>query len=432
MVRNTSKSKRNENRFFSNNQGYDWWLVGCIVLLNIIGLAFLASSLSIQPPSVFRSEFLKQLFLGAGIGGGICYFFARFDYQEVIKKAHWFLILNFLLLGFLGVFGFVANLLSLGGIEQSLFAAQRFVVSQASILPIGPYYANGAISWIRFPLLPNFQPAEFTKLALIVYIAAHLQKIDGKKITWLSLKKPFYAFLLSAFLIMLQPDLGAVFLLFIIVFSSFWSGNVPSKILVYTSLVFLVFGLINTLGAAYRIDRVTSFLDPTSARAGQVRGVQLAIEQGGMFGRGYGNSISKQTPGTLYETETDSIIAVIGEEVGFVGTVLFLSMYIVLLWRGMEAARNAPDVAGKVLATGISIWIVSQAFVNIMGMLSLLPLTGVPLPFVSKGGSAILMNLAAVGILINISSYSQKNKEKAASFKRTFRPKNVKINSSSS
>lgn len=417
MVRSTTKTTRQENKFFQTNLGYDWWLISCIVLLNIIGLAFLASSLSIQPPDVFRSEFLKQLLLGGGIGGVICFFLARTDYHLLLKQSRWFLIVNFILLGFLAIFALYAHLLSIGGLQSASLSAKLYVVSQAQFLPIKPYYANGAISWISFPVLPNFQPSEFTKLALLIFTAAHFLKIEGQKIGWLSLKKPFYAFLLSAFLIMLQPDLGTVFLIYVMLLAAYWAAGTPTKILTYTTLAFLAFGATMTLAASYRIDRVTSFLDPTNPSNGQVRNVQLAIEKGGWFGKGYGNSSSKQQVGVLYETSTDSIIAVIGEEIGFVGTIIFLSLYIVLLWRGMEAARNAPDVGGKLLATGISIWIVSQAFVNIMGMLSLLPLTGVPLPFVSKGGSAILMNLAAVGVLLNISRYSQKSNAKSFQFK---------------
>jgi cell division protein FtsW len=212
---------------------------------------------------------------------------------------------------------------------------------------------------------------------------------------------------------MLQPDMGTVLLIFGILAASMWSAQIPVKILVYLGVVVSILAVFLTLAASYRLNRVTAFLDPDSATATQIRGVQNAIRNGGFFGKGYGNSELKQQDGAIIEQSTDAIIGVIGEEIGFFGTTLFLSLYVVLLWRGMRAAKYAPDLGGQALATGITVWLVAQAFINVSGMVGLIPLDGVPLPFVSQGGTAIIINLLAVGILLNISAQAQKPKNKA-------------------
>jgi cell division protein FtsW len=385
----------------------------------MVGLAFLASSLSTRPQEVFLREFFKQLFLGIGLGSVICFFLARLDYHELIKRANWFLILNFTLLGFLALFALYGNIVGLGsGLRSTQIKAQ--LISNLDFLPIKPHMANGAIRWIDFPFLPNFQPSEFTKLGLLVYFAYIFQKFEGKKLGWMELKKPLYAFILSAFLIILQPDLGTVLLTFVILFASMWSAKIPLKFLATMTLSVAVFGVIMTAVASYRVDRVLAFLDSSSETGGQIRNVQSAIQNGGMFGKGYGNSEFKQRPGILYEQSTDAIIAIIGEETGFVGSMFVVLLYLLILWRGLKTASLAPDVGGRSLAAGITVWIVSQAFLNIGGMTGLVPLTGVPLPLISQGGSAILINLLSLGILLNISSQTIQ-KQKSSLPKRNFK-----------
>lgn len=385
---------------------YDWGLLIAICTICILGVAFLASSLSIRSAAVYQQELARQIGLGLGLGGFLAFLVAKTDYHFFLKQAKLGMIVNYCLLGFLAFFAVYANILTFtqnavdGTINKSL------IILQFSFLPIKPYIANGAIRWIDFPFLPNFQPSEFAKLALLVYFSSFFWVFENKEINWLSFKKPIYAFLISASLIIVQPDLGTVLIIFAILAAAMWSAKIPLKILVYLGVIVVVLGVVLTFATGYRRSRVTAFLDPTSSNATQIRGVQRAITNGGLFGKGYGNSELKQQPGILYEQTTDAIIAIIGEEIGFFGTTLFLSLYLVILWRGLEIAKNAPDLGGQALATGISVWIVGQAFINITGMTGLTPLKGVPLPFVSQGGSSLLINLIAIGLLLNISSQS--------------------------
>jgi len=400
--------RRNQNswgNFFKLNKtlNYDWWLLASVFLLTVFGLAFLASSLSTLSADTYRNELLKQLILGVGLGGFLAFILAQSDYHFLLKNAKYFVILNFVLLGFLAIFSIYADIIAIGS-SGGGYLVKFNAIQKLSFLPIRPHIANGAIRWIDFPLIPNFQPSEFTKLAVLLYFCSYYLTLADEKITWLKLKKPLYVLAVSALLIMLQPDLGVTLIVAGIVISSLWVAKIPIKILFYIGAIVVILGLILTFTTDYRANRVTAFLDKNSVEAGQIRGVQVAIENGGLFGKGYGNSEIKQVSGTLFEQSTDAIIAIIAEEIGFIGTVLFLSLYLVILWRGLKIAAQAPDLAGQALATGLTVWLVGQAFINLTGMLGLAPLTGVPLPFVSRGGSSMLINLLAVGILLNISS----------------------------
>lgn len=403
------------SKFLQNSKDfkYDWGLLIAVSVICILGIAFLASSLSIKSSVVYQQELTKQLGLGLGLGTILAIIVAKTDYHFFLKHARFAMVINYFLLGFLGIFAIYANILTFNQTAVDAAINKALIIKRLAFLPVSPFIANGAIRWIDFPFLPNFQPSEFAKLALLLYFSSFFWKFENKEINWLSFKKPIYAFLISAALILVQPDLGTVLIIFAILAAAMWSAKIPLKILIYLGTIVVILGIVLTFATGYRRSRVTAFLDPTSSNATQIRGVQNAISNGGLFGKGYGNSELKQQPGILFEQTTDAIISIIGEEMGFVGTSLFLSLYLVILWRGLEIAKNAPDLGGQALATGVSVWIAGQAFINIAGMTGLAPLKGVPLPFVSAGGSSLLINLIAIGLLLNISSQSVAKKTAA-------------------
>lgn len=394
---------------------YDWFLLAVTILLAVLGLAFLASSLSTKSVTLYQAEFLKQLFFGFWIGGGLMFFLARTDYHKLFVNYKWLLWITLGSLSFLGSFIIIAVVS--GTDTQSL-------VNSVGWLPIRPTYVNGALRWIGFSFLPNIQPAEIAKLTILIYFAKVINGLDFKNITWLSLKRPMYVFLTTAILIYIQPDLGSVILLTIILLSGMWSAKIPLKIVGTISVIGFVIALGTILRTSYRSDRLNTFLDfATNANlacrsdsgAGsnyQVCQVRAAISRGGLWGLGYGNSTSKQN-NLIPEISTDGIMGIIGEEIGFVGTVGLLMLYLIIFWRGLKAAQEAPDAGGKALAAGIAVWILSQAFINVAGITGLLPLKGTPLPFISEGGTALVLNLAAVGVLLNISGQSVRAVAKA-------------------
>ena len=171
----------------------------------------------------------------------------------------------------------------------------------------------------------------------------------------------------------------------------------------------LLFTLIKL--APYRLARFTIFLNPELDPQGigyHINQAFLAIGSGGLFGRGFGQS--RQKFNYLPEITGDSIFAIIAEELGFFLTVAFVAIFVFFAYKGYKIAFTSPDIFGKLLAVGITSWIIFQSFINIGAMVGLLPITGVPLPFISYGGTAMMMNLAAVGILINVSKYTRERK----------------------
>jgi cell division protein FtsW len=401
------------SRLQIDNSSYDWVLLGVVALLCVFGLAFLASTLSAEGAEIYQSEFLHQLIFGMWVGGVIAFLLARTNYHLLLKYKNVLLLTTIALLAFLAVFAGAVKILNFNDAQTRAFLAGF------GALPIRPYLAGGAIRWIATPL-SNFQPSELAKLTLLVYFADFLRS-QRERLDWLTLKKPLYAFGLISSLILIQPDLGSVVLMAVILMSAMWVGGVPTKMLLTIATIAAIGGTYFAVATTYRNQRINALLSGNcdTPAAFQVCQVKAAIANGGLWGQGYGNSEFKQRK-AIPEVSTDAILGVIGEEMGFVFTSLFLSLYLILFWRGLRIAQNTEDISGKVLATGISVWIVLQAFLNISGITGLTPLKGLPLPFVSEGGSSLVINLASVGILLNISSQTKVNQEVRKTAKKYF------------
>lgn len=262
--------------------------------------------------------------------------------------------------------------------------------------------ALGARRWINFGFFV-LQPSEFVKLALIIYLSA-----------WFSVKEKgrFMAFiLLIGFiigLVMLQPDMGtAMIILGLSVVIYFLSGGNIYYILGLAPVV-AILALVMIIFEPYRLARLTTFLNPESNILGQsyhLRQILIALGSGGLFGVGLGNSLQKYA--YLPEATTDSIFAIMAEEIGYVGVLIFISIVLFVVYRGFYISMHAKDTFGKLLAAGITTFIAIQAIINLSAQTALMPLTGVPLPFISYGGSALIINLVSVGILLNISRQSK-------------------------
>lgn len=270
------------------------------------------------------------------------------------------------------------------------------------------YEFGGARRWIQIgPEL--FQPTELLKLTFILYLATLFAKNkEGIKDAAYGLV-PFIVIVgLTAFLIMLQPDMGTMVAIAVVGFVIFYLAGAPFKHLsmLVGAAVVLFFGLIKL--APYRAARLTVFLNPALDPQGigyQINQALLAIGSGGIFGLGLGHSRQKYL--YLPEVTGDSIFAVIAEELGFIFAGVLIALFLWFMIRGLKTARMAPDDFGRLIAGGITAWIVMQAFINIAAMVTLIPLTGIPLPFVSYGSSALATSLIAVGVLVNISKQTK-------------------------
>ena len=256
----------------------------------------------------------------------------------------------------------------------------------------------GASRWINLGFT-TIQPAEVVKLSLAIYLAA-----------WFSHKERgrFTAFVLLLgsvlLLVMLQPDMGtASIILFEAVVLYYLSGANILHFIISLPIIGIL-GFIGIKLEPYRASRLTSFLNVGKSLNGvsyHVKQILISLGSGGIFGVGVGNSLQKYS--YLPENVTDSIFAIIAEEFGFVGSAALIGLLLFIVWRGFLIATRAKDTFGKLLAAGIMSFIGIQMVVNLGAMTVLLPLTGVPLPFISYGGSALIIDMVSIGILLNIS-----------------------------
>jgi cell division protein FtsW len=305
------------------------------------------------------------------------------------------------ILGFIALFIFsVVDYHKLYNLALPLLLTAFFLLILVFVPGIGSG-AKGANRWVDLHFF-RLQPAEFVKLGLAIYLAA-----------WFSHKEKgrFIAFslLIGAILllIMLEPDLGtASIVLFEGVIVYYLSGGSLGYFLIGAPVV-AILGYFYVMLEPYRAARLTSFLrlsDSLQSTSYHVKQILIALGSGGIFGLGIGNSLQKYA--YLPENVTDSIFPIIAEEFGFIGATILILLFVVVVWRGVFISAKAKDSFGKLLAGGIISFIGIQIIINLGAMTALFPLTGVPLPFISFGGSALLVDMASVGILLNIAKQS--------------------------
>ena len=267
---------------------------------------------------------------------------------------------------------------------------------------------NGARSWIGVGSL-TLQPAELAKVALILFVAELLsRRARDMGDSRLTLRPVLLVAGIVAFLVMLQPDLGTTMVLGALVLALLFVGGVPLLPLGATAAVGGGMAMFLALRKDYRRERLLAFMDPTAdpERIGyQITQSLTGVASGRLTGVGLGASRAKW--GFLPNAHTDFIFAIIGEETGLVGALAVVGLFVAFAVLGVRAALHAPDRFGTLVAAGITAWIVSQALVNIGGVVGLLPITGLTLPLVSFGGTSLVVTMAATGILLNIARQSR-------------------------
>lgn len=353
----------------------DKGLLFAIVGVVLFGLLSLSSASSIVAYEKFGDPyyyFKHQLYaLTAGIAA--FWFFANFDYRKLKKFAAGFLVFSIFLLLLVFIPGLSAQY-------------------------------GSARSWINVFGF-SLQPSEFVKLSFLLYLAA-----------WLEVRKkdlhdvqqgigPFLVVLgIIAVLMLLQPDLGTLSIVGMTSMVVYFVGGGKTKHILYIFLVAIIGLFIMVQIKPYQMNRFKCVADPSFSKNDvcyQINQSLIAVGSGGIWGRGI--SGSKQKYMYLPEVSSDFIFAVIGEEVGLLYSIGLVMTYVYIFYRGYKISIGAPDDFGKILAIGIVSWITIQVVVNIGGIINVIPMTGVPLPLISYGGSAILTALAALGVLINIS-----------------------------
>lgn len=283
------------------------------------------------------------------------------------------------------------------------------VLLVAVFLPKIGSTAKGAHRWIDLGF--SFQPSELAKISFIIYLSAWLEskKDELSKVSRALLPFAVMLLVVSA-LIILEPDLGTLTIIILTSTILFFAAGAPvwhiGSLGLFLAGIFVVF----VRSATYRWNRFLTYLNPGAETLGKgyhVSQAFIAVSQGGFWGRGFGQSLQKMK--YLPEPHTDSIFAVICEELGFLRASLIILAFAYLFWLGVKVARRAPDDFGRLLALGLTASLVIQAFVNIAALLGLIPLTGVTLPFISYGGTSLVISFVQIGILLNISKQAQNN-----------------------
>ena len=267
---------------------------------------------------------------------------------------------------------------------------------------------NGSRSWFGIGSL-GIQPSEFAKLGLIIFTSKYLSNSNNQIKSFKTGVFPILGITLLIFcLIMLQPDLGTGVILVMSIISLLFIAGVNMKFFILGGIIGVIGVIILILIAPYRMDRITSFINPWDDPLGtgfQIIQSLYAIGPGGLLGNGYLNSIQKHF--YLPEPQTDFIFSIITEEFGVVGALIVVGLFSIILIRGIKISTHTKDPFSKYLSFGILFQMMFQTLMNLMVVIGMIPVTGVTLPFLSYGGSSLLISMTSIGILLNISRYSK-------------------------
>lgn len=359
----------------------DWYLIGAIWLLVILGLLIISSAgvaLGWQEKFGFDLyyHFKHQLLVGVLPGSLLFMFFWFFDYQRLEKFAAPMLYVSIGLL--------VLVLIPIHGLTADWGTSR---------------------SWLNIFGF-SLQPSEIVKLTFLIYLSAWLAKKEAHHFKEVSDGLAPFAIILTviAFLLYKEPDTGTMSIIVAMSLAVYFSAGGRLLHLSWLGLSGVAGLWLMLKLAPYRMDRFTTFMHPELDPQGKgyhINQALLAVGTGGWFGQGYGHS--RQKFAYLPEPVGDSVFAITAEELGFFLASAIIALYVFVAVRGLKLASRCHDPFAKLLTVGIITWLTTQAFVNIGGIMGVLPLTGVTLPFISYGGTSMMMSLAAAGILANIS-----------------------------
>ncbi len=346
--------------------------VSALLILGTLCIADVSAPFSLKVHGNTYYVFLKHLVsIFLGIAGGVIAFKIPLDY---LKKNIEYITLGIIILMFLV---FIPGI----GVK-----------------------AGGASRWIDLRFF-TIQPSEFFKLAFIIFFA---KKISSNRIrTLLDLIIMASTFLLISIPILIQKDMSTFMVLLAMFFAMYFLAQTPLKHAILMIIVAIIFAGIIIIIEPYRMHRIQLFLNPDLDPMGagwQQKQSLISIGSGGLTGIGLG--MSKQKMGFLPQPMTDSLFAIICEQLGFIGALGIIALYLFLLWSIFKMAGNLKNEFHKLICYGTGVWIIMQAFINIASAVGLFPVTGLPLPFMSMGGSSIIAGITAIGLLINISKQS--------------------------
>lgn len=351
----------------------DFTLFSTVMLLVAIGIVMIYSASSYSAFFQYKDSmyFLKRQGLWVIIGIGCMFFMIKVDYHKIKKYTGMLMIFTFVLL--------------------------------VVVLLFPPL--NGARRWIRLPAGANIQPSEIAKYVVTIYMAKSMEN-KGEKIKTFTYGIIPYLLVSGFFagMVYIEKNLSIAAVIMIVTMLVLFVAGAKTK---HLSLIFLLLAIAGAAGIyfePYRMARFMNFTNPWADPKGdgyQLIQSLLALGSGGIWGVGLGQS--RQKCYYIPEPHNDFIFSIVGEELGFIGCALIVILFVIFIWRGIVTAVNSKDTFGTLLATGITCVVAVQAIINIAVVTGSMPVTGVPLPFISYGGSSLLFNLIAIGVLLNIS-----------------------------
>ncbi len=362
----------------SQQKSFDVWLLVSALALVVIGLIVIYDASIVTAFRDFNDKFhfLKNQLVWAVLGGVALTVFSFVDYHRLIKFGGYILAV-------------------------SLFFLLLVLVPQIGTEILG------ARRWINVGSF-TFQPSEFAKLAVVFYATFIMSKFHNFKIRLMDTLIVYFApILLITGLVVIEPDLGTALIFLALTVTVYFLGNAPFWHFLLAVPVIILGTIVAVIKEPYRVERIKAFMDPGYDPLGasyQINQIIIALSAGGLFGVGPGASRSKFE--FIPEVHSDAIFAVIVEEVGFLGSLVLIALFVFLTTRAIKIARDAPDYEGKILASGIVGLISMQIILNLSAIVALVPLTGIPLPFISYGGSSLFVTLISIGILLNIKKQS--------------------------
>ena len=374
MAARTEKNRYSaDKRAVIKKTGMDIGFLATVILLVVLGLIMVFSAS--YPSANYRYGnglyFITRQAMWAGAGAIVMIIASNYDYKKYKKLAGPIMIATFIML----------------------------------ILVLASSPIKGARRWLGFGSF-SFQPSEFAKISVIIFLAAVLAdaKEKIKDIKYLFKYGLYVALMLG--LLLLEPHFSVCIIICLVVAVMLLVAGFPPKIFWSVAVLLIPVAFFIAMGADYRMDRLTYYFDPFADRQGkgwQIIQSLYAIGSGGFFGLGFGNSRQKFM--YVSEPQNDFIFAIICEELGIVGAFVVIALFGVLVWRGIKIAINAPDNFGSMLVVGIISLVGIQTFLNIAVVTKLIPTTGISLPFFSAGGSSMIFLMGAMGIVLNVSKH---------------------------
>lgn len=367
----------------------DWPFLGIVLVLLSFGVLMVYDSSVVTATNVFGGKYyflLLQLFWSV-LGLLAFFFFSFFDYRKLASLSKPLLILSLI---------FLVMVILPTPFTQAIYGAKRWFYINPDPLPALPFFGR-----------LGFQPAEMAKFSLVVFLSGLLSTRPKNYITVFGI-----VMVLLLALVGKQPDFGTAIVLGGISLSIFFTAGESITYFIVGLPALLVMSLFYILVSPYRRERLLTFLHPSDDKAltsgYQISQVLIALGSGGISGLGIGQS--RQKYGFIPEVQTDSIFAIVGEEFGLIGAAFLVFLFLFVVWRGFKIAAACSDTLGRNLVVGFTSWFALQVLVNLASMTHLIPLTGIPLPLISYGGSAAIFMLSGLGVIFNVSRYARLEK----------------------